>query len=88
MDERQLSRQLAREGFSRTYFWQDDAGAFYPDHTHLQETAHIILSGEMSLTVAGKTVIYHAGERCDVPANAVHSARMGSLGCRYLIGER
>jgi len=42
----------------------------------------------MSLTVAGKTVIYHAGERCDVPANAVHSARMGSLGCRYLIGER
>ncbi|HUI73671.1 MAG TPA: cupin domain-containing protein [Candidatus Acidoferrum sp.] len=88
MDERLLSLQLNQEGFSRTYVWQDDADAFYPDHTHPQETAHIILSGEMSLTVAGKTTTYHEGERCDVPANAVHSAKMGPQGCRYLIGER
>jgi len=31
---------------------------------------------------------YGAGERCDVPAGAVHSAEMGPAGCRYLIGER
>jgi quercetin dioxygenase-like cupin family protein len=52
------------------------------------QTTHIILSGEMALTMDGVTKTYRAGERCDVPANAVHSARMGPKGCRYLIGER
>jgi hypothetical protein len=42
----------------------------------------------MTLTHAGSTQTYGAGERCDVPAGAVHSARMGPLGCRYLIGEK
>lgn len=45
-------------------------------------------SGEMSLTMHGRTVTYGAGGRCDVPAGTVHSARMGPQGCRYLIGER
>jgi quercetin dioxygenase-like cupin family protein len=88
MDEKKLARSLEREGFRQTYVWQDAPNASYPDHTHATETAHIILSGEMTLTMDGKSRTYRAGERCDVPADAVHSARMGSSGCRYLIGER
>ena len=88
MHERNLAEQLRRDGFGHTYIWQDGPDVQYPDHTHAQETAHIILSGEMTLTMAGKTQTYRAGERCDVPAGAVHSARMGPRGCRYLIGER
>jgi mannose-6-phosphate isomerase-like protein (cupin superfamily) len=88
MDEKQLARTLEQEGFGHTYVWQDGPKASYPDHTHATETAHIILSGEMTLTMAGKGHTYRAGERCDVPAGAVHSARMGPTGCRYLIGER
>jgi hypothetical protein len=42
----------------------------------------------MTLTQGGSTQTYGAGERCDVPAAAVHSARMGPHGCRYLIGEK
>jgi len=42
----------------------------------------------MTLTLCGKSQKYGAGERCDVPAGAVHSAEMGPDGCRYLIGER
>ncbi len=53
------------------------------------ETAHIVLEGEMTLTCNGVTATYKAGERApDVPAGAVHSARMGNRGCRYLIGEK
>ena len=88
MDEKQLARDLQREGFARTYVWQDGPNTIYPDHTHDTETAHIILSGEMTLTTAGASRTYRAGERCDVPAGAVHSARMGPKGCRYLVGER
>jgi mannose-6-phosphate isomerase-like protein (cupin superfamily) len=83
-----IERQLHDEGFVHTFVWQDGPQANYPDHTHGAETAHIILEGEMTLTTGGETRTYGVGERCDVPAGAVHSARMGPSGCRYLIGEK
>jgi mannose-6-phosphate isomerase-like protein (cupin superfamily) len=83
-----LKKQLLEEGFTHTYVWQDGPGTHYPDHTHGTVTAHIILDGEMTVTSQGKTETYQPGERFDVPANTVHSARMGPRGCRYLIGEK
>jgi mannose-6-phosphate isomerase-like protein (cupin superfamily) len=88
MDISALEIQLHCEGFLHTFVWQDGPQASYPNHTHDTETAHVILEGEMTLTTAGQTRTYRAGERCDVPAQAVHSARMGPQGCRYLIGEK
>jgi mannose-6-phosphate isomerase-like protein (cupin superfamily) len=83
-----LEKQLRAEGFTHTYVWQDGPGVSYPDHTHSVVTAHIILDGEMTVTSQGKTETYRDGDRFDVPANTVHSARMGPKGCRYLIGEK
>ena len=89
MGNASAEQQLRREGFRRVYVWEDRPHAFYPDHTHAVDTAHIILDGEMTLTCGGSTTTYRAGERPpDVPAGAVHSARMGPEGCRYLIGEK
>ena len=88
IDQKSLERQLQGEGFLRTYVWQDGPNAFYPDHTHDAETAHIVLDGEMTLTQKGETRTYGTGERCDVAAGTVHSAKMGSRGCKYLIGEK
>jgi len=87
MDVRQLESQLRAEGFSHTFVWQDGPNAYYPDHTHGGLTAHIILDGEMTLTVGGASKSYRVGDRCDVGAGEVHSAKMGPSGCRYLIGE-
>jgi mannose-6-phosphate isomerase-like protein (cupin superfamily) len=87
-DQKSLERQLHGEGFLHTYVWQDGPHAFYSDHTHAVETAHIILDGEMTLTKGGEMYTFSAGERCDVQAGAVHSAKMGPRGCRYLIGEK
>ena len=89
MDPNELERQLRAEGFRQTYVWRDAPNAFYSDHIHEVDTAHIILDGEMTLTCGGRSQTYRAGERPpDVPAGAVHSARMGPKGCRYLIGEK
>ena len=88
MTENELARQLKREGFSTTYVWQDGPNTIYPDHTHPVETAHIVLQGQVTITTEGETRKYRKGDRCDVPANTVHSAVMGPQGCRYLIGER
>jgi quercetin dioxygenase-like cupin family protein len=79
---------LQHEGFCHTYVWQDVPNAFYPDHRHPRETAHVILSGEMTLILNGAAKTYSSGDRCDVPAGVAHSARIGPRGCRYLIGER
>jgi mannose-6-phosphate isomerase-like protein (cupin superfamily) len=88
LNESELTKQLAAEGFTDTYVWQDGPNAFYSEHTHAGLTAHIILDGEMTLICGGKSETFRAGDRCDVPAGAVHSARMGPSGCRYLVGEK
>lgn len=84
----ELEKKLHTEGFRHTYVWEDGPDCRYSDHTHPVETAHIILEGEMTLTMGGQSRTYRAGERCDVAAGAVHAARMGPEGCRYLIGEK
>jgi mannose-6-phosphate isomerase-like protein (cupin superfamily) len=88
MNEAHLIAELVGEGFSHTYVWEDVPNARYPNHTHGVETAHIILSGEMTLTMDGVSKTFREGERAEVPAGARHSARMGPQGCRYLIAER
>ncbi len=88
METNSLEQQLRQEGFVHTYVWQDGPHAYYPDHTHATETAHIVLQGEMTLTMGGNSATYGSGDRVDVPAGAVHSARMGPSGCQYLVGER
>ncbi len=88
MSVEEEQNQLRAEGYTHTYVWQDGPGVYYPDHTHPNSTAHIILEGEMTVTSQGKTQTYKPGERFDVPAHTVHSAKMGPQGCRYLIGEK
>lgn len=88
VSERDARKQLESEGFPHIYVWQDGSHTHYPDHTHVGLTAHIILDGEMTLTMRGESKTYAVGDRCDVPAGAVHSAQMGARGCRYLIGEK
>lgn len=88
MDTTELELKLHKEGFTHTYVWQDEAEVLHATHTHRSETAHIILDGEMTLTMNGKSQIYYPGDRCDVPANMVHSALIGPHGCKYLIGEK
>jgi quercetin dioxygenase-like cupin family protein len=87
MTEADALNTLRSEGFARVYVWHDAPGAAYPDHTHATLSAHIILDGAMTLTHAGTTRTYGPGDRVDVPAGAVHSARMGPSGCRYVVGE-
>ena len=88
MEEKDLAEQLILEGYSHLYVWEDGPGVDYKEHTHRAESAHIILSGEMSMTMNGETKIYRAGDRCNLPAGIVHSARTEPQGCRYLIAER
>jgi mannose-6-phosphate isomerase-like protein (cupin superfamily) len=88
VDDKNLAAELLREGYAHLYVRDDGPNIDYPEHQHRAESAHIILFGEMSMTMNGETRTYRAGERFDLPAGIRHSAKTGPEGCRYLIGER
>lgn len=88
MEEKDLAEQLIQEGYAHLYVWEDGPDVSHPEHQHRAESAHIILHGEMTLTMDGETKTYHTGDRCNLPAGIRHSAKTGPQGCRYLIGER
>lgn len=88
MDEKEWEKKLREEGFRTVFVWRDNPNAFYPDHTHAGTTAHIILDGEMTITSEAKTRTFRSGDRFDVPANTLHSAKIGPAGCKYMVGEK
>jgi quercetin dioxygenase-like cupin family protein len=88
MNEKSHEQRLREEGFSGIFIHRDRPNAYYPDHTHGGITAHIVLEGRITVTSEGKTATYGPGERFDVPAGAVHSAKAGPEGCLYMIGEK
>jgi mannose-6-phosphate isomerase-like protein (cupin superfamily) len=86
--EKEFEKELQAEGFSEIFVHRDGPNAFYPNHTHSGITAHIVLEGSITVTSEGKNRSYGPGERFDVPAGAVHSAKIGPEGCRYMIGKK
>ena len=88
MNEKSFEKNLREEGFSGIFVHRDRPHAFYPDHTHNGITAHIVLEGQITVTSDGQTATYGPGERFDVPAGSVHSAKVGPGGCLYIIGEK
>ena len=88
MNESEWEKKLHGEGFRNIFVWRDGPNAHYPEHTHAGMTAHVVFDGEITMTSEGTTRTFRAVERFDVPSNAVHSAKIGPVGCRYMIGEK
>src|SRR5258708_8686447 len=75
MEEKDLAEQLIREGYSHLYVWEDGPGVEYREHTHRVESAHIILNGEMNMTMNGETKTYPTGDPSDPPPGTVPSPK-------------
>src|SRR5260370_23430460 len=88
MEEKDLAEQLIREGYSHLYVWEYGPGVEYREHTHRAESAHIILNGEMSITMNGETKTYRTGDLCALPAVLMPSAKSVPQGSRVLLAER
>ncbi len=79
---------LLGEGYSDIDEWHDNASVIYPSHQHDGDTAHIVVSGSIFITIDGEEKEYHSGDRFDIATNTVHSVRMGEYGCTYIFGEK
>lgn len=86
--ENMIKERLRHEGFRNIFTHTDRPGAYYPEHTHKNITCHIVIDGEIEITSGGTTRTYRAGERFDLPAGEVHSAKVGQEGCTYILGEK
>lgn len=84
----QIKQQLRDEGFRNIFSHTDRPGTQYPEHTHSNVTCHVVIEGEIEITSGGETKTFRTGERFDVPAGEVHSARVGEDGCTYILGEK
>ena len=87
VDETALRRQLEAEGFS-VWRWSDAPGADYQPHTHDHDESLWVVAGEITFGAAGRALRLGSGDRLMLPKGTVHTARAGSAGATYLIGER
>ena len=64
-------------------YWDVDAGAVLPEHSHPDEQVANVLEGEFELTVAGEARVLGPGMVVVIPSNVPHSARAVTK-CRLL----
>ncbi len=56
-------------------YWQIEAGAVLPEHSHPHEQASNLLSGDFELTVSGERHRLKPGMVFMIPPDAVHAGR-------------
>ena len=56
-------------------YWNIEAGAFLPEHSHHHEQICSVIEGELELMVEGKSNLMKAGYVFTIPPNAIHSGK-------------
>jgi quercetin dioxygenase-like cupin family protein len=64
-------------------YWDVDAGADAPEHSHPHEQILSLIEGEFDLVVAGESESLKAGAVVVIPPNAPHSGRAVTA-CRII----
>jgi quercetin dioxygenase-like cupin family protein len=80
-------QKLEEEGFDHVYEWQDAPHAVHIEHSHPGRTAVIVTDGSITFTLKGEEKLLMPSQRLDIPAGALHSAKVGSVGVIYIVGE-
>ncbi|NNL16233.1 MAG: cupin domain-containing protein [Flavobacteriaceae bacterium] len=56
-------------------FWEVDAGATIPIHSHEHEQTTQVMEGDFEMTVGDETKIYKPGMLVKIPSNIPHGGR-------------
>ena len=67
-------RFIHMEKFTFAY-WEVEAGAEIPLHSHVHEQLMQVIEGEFELTINGKTKIYKAGMGVKIPSYIEHGGK-------------
>lgn len=61
--------------------WHGDLGEIFTEHTHPKDKKLWCAEGSITFEVGSKKIALQAGDALDLPANTVHSATAGFMGC-------
>lgn len=61
--------------------WEADPGEIFEPHIHAKDKKLWCAEGSISFTVGASTVALQVGDALDLPANTIHSAVAGFMGC-------
>lgn len=67
--------RLIHSDFMTFIYWDIEAGATLPEHSHPHEQVVHMHSGEFEITIAGNTELLIAGDVTAIPSHALHSGR-------------
>ncbi len=92
-DAEQLTGHEFRPGLTLRTAWLENMllsnidllpNAVIPAHQHPQEQISVILSGEVTMTIAGETRLLKPGDICLVAGNVEHGGLAGAEGARMI----
>jgi hypothetical protein len=81
-----MKKSFEFDGFKEVYEWYDEPNTIYEEHMHKGKVSIYIAEG--SVTFSGginRTLVKY--DSFDVPINTLHSAKVGSEGCKYIVGQ-
>lgn len=62
----------------------EESGSTLDEHSHKQSHIIVLQSGELSITLDGKSFAMQPGDLITIPADYPHAAKAGSEGCGYV----
>jgi quercetin dioxygenase-like cupin family protein len=72
---------VALEKSMLTYF-ELEPNTQFPEHAHEAEQITLVLEGELTFTIEGRTVVLRKGDVIALPSNVIHSVSAGSVPCK------
>jgi quercetin dioxygenase-like cupin family protein len=88
MDAAEFERSLASDGFRDVDTRRIEPNRMTPEHEHPFDVRALVLSGDITLGVAGATHTYRAGDVFTMAATCRHTEAVGPDGVEYLVGRR
>jgi quercetin dioxygenase-like cupin family protein len=88
MDLEQIKFRLKNEGFTDIHEYDDPANEFFADHDHPGDELLVVVRGSIEIIMDSAKTILNPGDELFFPAKKIHSAKIGSSGCFYVVGEK
>jgi quercetin dioxygenase-like cupin family protein len=88
MTEQEHINQLQQDGWKNVRVLRFEPGKDLGQHTHEEQSVHVILEGEIFVTDEDGTKIYEKGDRIEFPAGTTHSAAVGTESFAMVVGMK
>ena len=86
MDKQAIISELTAEGWQQVQEVKFPENQIIEEHTHPEETIHILISGGMYLMEGERKDTLEIGKRYHIPAGTKHHGMVGPEGCSFIVG--